>query len=168
MENNLLYLISVKIDEIARELAKRNSVDASFVEARLEGDTLSIYLKPHDRGAPARLAEEAIASTQSSPGATVEFLKAPRAPSDMRLRNRMKTRGWNVVGKITNKYGMKSNVYHPFVEALRDVNISRAEQRSIVAKILRSNGNNPAPLSVEYFLDNTLEYLAQEKAGRTQ
>jgi hypothetical protein len=165
MQDNLLYLISVKTDEIARELARRNSVNGSFVEARLEGDTLSIFLKPYDRNAPAKATGEETAITQSEFGTKGGFVKTSHVHRyDGRLRNRMRTRGWNVVGKVTNKYGAKSNVYHPFVEALKDVNVSRAEQRSIVARILRANGNDPSANSIEYFLDNTLEFLAQMRS----
>ena len=158
MRDNLLYLISAKIEDIANELARRNSIEGSFVEARLEGDLLSIFLKPLDRiGSKASPGTGASANQANS--AVVRASPSVRAAG--KKRNRMRTRGWNVVGQITNKYGMRSNVYYPFVVALIDANVSRAEQRSIVAKILRSNGNNPSTESIKYFLDNTLEFLAQ-------
>jgi hypothetical protein len=79
----------------------------------------------------------------------------------------MRTRGWSVVDQVTNKYGQKANIYQPFVDALKDTSIPRAEQRSVVSKILRSNGNTPSADSVDYFLENTLEYLRGQAATRS-
>lgn len=75
----------------------------------------------------------------------------------------MKTRGWEVVGKMTNSRGLTAVIYKPFVEALKAGDLTPAEQRTVVARILRSNGNHPEDASVDYFLNNTLEYLRQRK-----
>jgi hypothetical protein len=81
-----------------------------------------------------------------------------------RKRNRMKTRGWEAVGRITNSKGQKCTIYKPFVDALRDSSLTVEEQKAVVARILRSNKNKPSEESVRYFLENTLEYLQSQMA----
>jgi hypothetical protein len=49
LKNELQYVISVRLEELANELSKRNSVHGNLVDARLDGDVLSLYLKPLDR-----------------------------------------------------------------------------------------------------------------------
>jgi len=169
MKNDLLYVVSVKIEELANELSKRNSIQGALVDARLDGDTLSIYLKPLDRGSTPGSSEPSVGSpahrTVSAHATVSTRIVVPKRRA--RSRNRMRTRGWSVVGQVTNKYGQKANIYQPFAEALKDTSISRAEQRSIVSKILRSNGNTPSADSVDYFLENTLEYLRGQAATRS-
>jgi hypothetical protein len=166
MKNDLLYVISVKIDELAAELSKRNSIIGTLVDARVEGDTLSIYLRPLDRMASTRSSEpKSATASHRAPGAdaTLSARLAIRKRRARGKRNRMKTRGWSVVGQVTNEYGQKANVYQPFAEALKDTSISRTEQRAIVSKILRSNGNIPSADSIEYFLEKTLQYLKETR-----
>jgi hypothetical protein len=79
-------------------------------------------------------------------------------------RNRMKTRGWAVVGRITNSKGQQCSIYKPFVDALQRKQMSIEEQRKTVENILKSNRNRPTEDSINYFLENTLEYL---KGGTT-
>jgi hypothetical protein len=71
----------------------------------------------------------------------------------------MKTRGWVPVGRIVNSKGQKCTIYKPFVDALQNQELTPEEQRKKVESILRANRNRPSEESVEYFLDNTLEYL---------
>ena len=73
----------------------------------------------------------------------------------------MKTRGWQVVAKMTNSKGQTAVVYKPFVEALFGKRLTPAQERTLVAQILRSNGNDPTDGSIDYFLMNTKEYLEQ-------
>jgi len=79
-------------------------------------------------------------------------------------RNRMKTRGWLSVARITNSKGQKCTIYKPFVDALEKPNISYEEKKQLVEKILRANKNKPSEESILYYLENTLEYL---KGGKT-
>jgi len=74
----------------------------------------------------------------------------------------MKTRGWNVVTKTTNSKGQTVTIYEPFVIALRGQKLTRTEQRKRVVDVLRQNGNRPGPVSIDYYLSNTLEYLQKE------
>jgi hypothetical protein len=78
-------------------------------------------------------------------------------------RNRMKTRGWDVVARITNSKGQKCTIYEPFVDALSNPKLTFQEQRKLVEQILKSNRNRPSEDSIQYFLENTLEYLRQKK-----
>ncbi len=83
------------------------------------------------------------------------------------MRNRMKTRGWQVVAKIVNSKGQTAVVYKPFVEALFGKQLTPAQQRAVVSEILRSNGNDPTEASVEYFLTSTIDYLTQVNKQET-
>jgi hypothetical protein len=74
-------------------------------------------------------------------------------------RNRMRTRGWGIVAKTVNSKGQTVTIYEPFVEALRGKKLSRREQEAVVARLLRDNGNRPGRVSIDYYLDNTLEFL---------
>ena len=73
----------------------------------------------------------------------------------------MRTRGWGVVAKTVNSKGQTVTIYEPFVEALRGKALSRREQEAVVSRILRDNGNHPGRVSIDYYLSNTLEYLAR-------
>lgn len=87
-----------------------------------------------------------------------------------RIRNRTKTRGWDVVAKIKNTRGQTCTIYRPFVTALSGANLSRREAYGVVRRIITQNGNDPNPATVDYFLNNTLEYLSsagQEKGAAT-
>jgi len=54
---------------------------------------------------------------------------------------------------------LKANIYEPFVKALEGKELSKTEQRKIVKDIIISNGNDPNRESVDYMLENTLEYM---------
>jgi hypothetical protein len=71
----------------------------------------------------------------------------------------MKTRGWQVVARTTNSKGQKCSIYKPFVDALKNTELPLDERKKIVEGILRSNRNRPSEESIQYFLENTLEYL---------
>ena len=72
----------------------------------------------------------------------------------------MKTREWEI-GRITNSKGQKCSIYKPFVDALQNPNLTNEEQKKVVEEILRSNRNRPSETSIQYFLENTLEYLKE-------
>lgn len=77
-----------------------------------------------------------------------------------RIRNRTKTRGWDVVAKIKNSRGQTCTIYRPIVDALQGRHLPRKEAYAAVRKIITQNGNDPNPSTVEYFLNNTLEFLS--------
>jgi len=74
----------------------------------------------------------------------------------------MKTRGWDVVAKFVNSRGQSCTIYRPFYDTLSSRKFKPREAYSAVRDILVSNGNNPKPSSVEYFLNNTLEYVGRK------
>ena len=94
---------------------------------------------------------------------SVETPKKQRLRKSTKKRNRMKTRGWTIVARIINRKGQKCTIYQPFVEALRNPNLTLEEQNKIVEDILRSNKNKPSDESIQYYLTNTLEYLNGER-----
>jgi hypothetical protein len=75
----------------------------------------------------------------------------------------MKTRGWDVVARITNSKGQYCAIYKPLVEALQNPKLTIEEQKKAVEGILKSNRNRPTETSIQYFLENTLEYLQKQK-----
>ena len=146
----------IPVDELRLLLRSQYGVDLTGVEPYLDGDSIVFAMRLQGatkQGVKSNAIKE-----------TVETM-TPRIRRRRRKRNRMRTRGWNVVGKIKNSYGLTANVYGPLVEELRGREIVRSEQRKIVRQLLISNGNEPSNDSVDYFLDNTLEYLAQQSEG---
>ena len=63
---------------------------------------------------------------------------------------------------MLNSRGQVATIYEPFVAALRGVKAPRRRLENLVAEVLRSNGNKPGRESIQYFLDNTLEFLNKE------
>jgi hypothetical protein len=75
----------------------------------------------------------------------------------------MKTRGWQIIARMINSKGQKCTIYGPFVDVLRDTKLNPEERKAAVEKILRLNKNRPSEASIRYFLENTLEYLANQQ-----
>ena len=149
-------VFKVPVDELRMLLQNQYQVDLSGVFPYLDGEYIVFAIQMGSESA----------SLSSSPitQSAVEK-KRTRSRKRLRKRNRIKTRGWKVLGQITNSRGLKANVYEPFVEALRDLEITRSEQKKIVRQIMIGNGNNPSDESVEYHLDNTLEFIFQQEKG---
>lgn len=70
-----------------------------------------------------------------------------------------------MVARITNSKGQKCTIYEPFVDALSNPKLTSQEQKRIVEQLLKSNRNRPSEDSIQYFLENTLEYLRQKQPG---
>lgn len=148
----------IPIDELRSILKKQHGVDLTGVEPFIDRESIVFSLQlPSEEG-------------RSSPPGGVrsnlpEFpeIKVPRR-ARRRKRNRIKTRGWKVLERITNSQGLSAKVYEPFVSAFKDNKLTRAEQRTIVREIMVRNGNSPTEESVDYYLDNTLEYLGRGRA----
>ena len=163
-----MVVIRVPVSALAEEVRSRHELTEELFDAKLEGDSLLLYFRkssPQD-------------STRSMNYVPVTLYLSRETSSRHRARkeegktlgihqrrkrvkrNRMKTRGWQIVAKITNSKGQTAVVYKPFVDSLFGKTVTPAVQRAKVAEILRSNGNEPTDASVDYFLMNTLEYLA--------
>lgn len=144
----------IPIDELRAVLKKQHGVDLSEVEPFIDGEHL-VFAFQHASSEPSEveISSPGVASKPELP----PVRKARR--QRRRKRNRVKTRGWRVIERITNSQGLRANIYEPFVSALREDNGTRAEKRAIVRGIMERNGNSPTPDSIDYYLDNTLEYL---------
>ncbi len=167
-------IIRVPVDEIRAILREQYKIDLTGVEPYLDGDSLAFALpivsetraippgaKDLASVGPAKIAQRAVERRLTElPGVTVESaVRRKKARRRRRRRNRVKTRGWPIAARITNSKGLVANVYEPLVKALDGREVTRAEQKKVVRQLMVENGNDPSPESVEYFLDNTLEYL---------
>lgn len=158
MAEELVLQVRWPIADLEAMARGKHKITEKLTDVRLEGDVLVLYFARGTTASGAAMVSTTVVvpSGKKSPG--------PQAPTPARRRkkgkrNRMKTRGWAVEAKVVNSRGLTATVYKPFVDALKGHDLSPAEQRAIVARILRSNGNNPEEGSVEYYLGNTLEYL---------
>lgn len=152
-------LFRVPLEELRALLQSQHDVDLSGVEPYIAGDHLVFAVQvSSDKSNPT----ESAGGTESSIG------RLPRGSGirrTRRKRNRIKTRGWKVVGKIKNSQGLVANIYEPFVTALKGGTMTRAEQQKAVREIIVRNSNHPTEESVDYYLENTLEYLSLKKTG---
>jgi len=153
MSEEVLTLVKIPISQIEQSVRSKHSLPDALVDVRLEADSLVLYF--------AEKPKVQTAETFAQTSAVVQIRRRRRA---RRKRNRMKTRGWEIVGSMVNSKGQTCTIYKPFVEALKQA-MSPADQKSIVAKILKSNGNRPSEVSISYFLENTLEYLNSQKGS---
>jgi hypothetical protein len=150
MPEEILTIVRIPVAEIEESLRTKHILPKVLADVRVEGDSLVFCFS--DEQQPA----EGTASPVLSD-------RVPRRRRAHRKRNRMRTRGWETVARMINSKGQKCAIYKPFVEALHDPGLDVEEQKSIVAKILKSNRNRPSEASIRYFLENTLEYLQNER-----
>jgi len=148
MPEEVLTVVKIPITEIEQTLREKHVLPKLLVDVRIDEDNLVLCFSDELK------TEEEDSSRSIGLGR-----KRRRAH---RKRNRMKTRGWEIVGRMTNSKGQKCTIYKPFVDALRDSSLRVEEQKAVVARILRSNKNKPSEESVRYFLENTLEYLQSQ------
>jgi len=151
MQEQVYTLVKIPVTEIEEWLRSKYVLPSLLSDFRIEEKSLVIIFTEKEN----LLKERELQALKK------QGLKR-RSP---KKRNRMKTRGWNVVARITNSKGQQCTIYQPFVEALQKPNLTMEEQNKIVEGILRSNKNKPSEDSVKYFLENTLEYLKGEKKG---
>jgi hypothetical protein len=154
-------VVQVPIVDVATEIATSHSINLPFLTAKIAAGSLVFEFGSGE--VPASPSPDAETGSEgpmqaSSTGSPTKGRQRRRTGH----RNRMKTRGWGVVSKMTNSRGQTVTIYQPFVEALKDVKASRRDKERAVAQILRSNGNNPGRESVRYYLENTLDYLTRE------
>src|SRR3990170_3604165 len=152
MGEEVLTLVRIPLSQIERSVRSKHSLPDALVDVRIEADSLVLYFaeKPKVETATAYAQDSSLIKTRR---------KRRRA---RRKRNRMKTRGWEIVDRMVNSKGQACTIYKPFVEALKQP-MSTTDQKSVVTKILKSNGNRPSETSITYFLENTLEYLQKSE-----
>lgn len=167
MDEEVRTSIRVPIQAVAEALRARHELTDELVNVRLEGDTVVFEFK---RTAPV---DSSFVSTVSmvrevthegpSNGAQPIRPKPEQRQRKQARRNRMKTKGWAVVAKIDTARGHTAMVYEPLVKELERP-LSPTQQRAIVGRLLRENGNDPSEASIEYYLQSTLEYIEKKKA----
>jgi len=144
-----LTLVKIPITDVVDWIRTKHALPSVLKEFRVEEETLVLCFAE---------VEESQREQDS------QLLKNhTRKRKARRRRNRMKTRGWEVVARITNSKGQYCAIYKPFVEALQDPKLTIEEQKKVVETVLKSNRNRPAEASIQYFLDNTLEYLQKQR-----
>ena len=146
MSEEVLTIVKIPLQQIEQSVRSKHTVPDALTDVRLEGDSLVLYFADKPK---VQTIEPPISSSVT---------RTRRKRRAHRKRNRMRTRGWEIVDRIVNSKGQKCAIYKPFVDALKHP-LSPTDRKLVVAKILRSNGNRPSETSIAYFLENTLEYL---------
>lgn len=153
--------------EIEREVRANARVVGSLIDVSIEKDALVFAFAPADSGevlvAPGQTPRPPKGYLSDTPH-SVERIRRRRK---RRVRRRTKTRGWPIVAKFTNSRGQSCAVYAPMFDALSSDRLSRREAFGVIREILESNGNDPSRSSVDYYLQNTLEYIAKTKGERS-
>jgi hypothetical protein len=150
MPEEVLTIVKIPLSEIAESVKTKHALPSKLTDARIEGESLVLSFAEED--------QEAVEKEVALP--VLSFVENPqRKRRPRKKRNRMKTRGWAVVARITNSKGQKCSIYKPFVDALQNSQLEPEEQKKKVETILKANRNKPTEESIEYFLNNTLEYL---------
>lgn len=145
MTTQVITVVKVPINEIEEWLRTKYDLPSLLTDFQIGENNLVLSFREDET--PDKEVDQQVAARQS------------RRRRAHRKRNRMKTRGWEVVGRITNSKGQKCTIYKPFVDVLQESNLPKEEQKKIVERILKSNRNRPSDTSIQYFLENTLEYL---------
>lgn len=144
--------------ELEQKLRERLAISQDLADVRVEGSDLvfEFWVAPTPRPRSGRTPQKAKKQVQKQKDSPVGARKRRKSN-----RNRMRTRGWELVGKITNSNGQTAVIYKPLVDALSIPGLSPEQQRDAVERVLKSNGNKPKDASIDYYLNNTLEYLAR-------
>lgn len=158
MTTQVITLVKVPITEIEEWIRTKYDLPSLLTDFKIEENNLVLHFR-EDENTNKEINEQIVSATK------------PRRRRAHRKRNRMRTRGWEVAGRISNSKGQKCTIYKPFVEALQNTNLTNEEQKKVVERILRSNKNRPSEVSIQYFLENTLEFLnsgTNEQVQRTE
>jgi hypothetical protein len=139
MSEEVMLIVKIPIRQIADDIRDRHMMAEQLFDVKLEAENLVLSFKtPHS--SKAEYDEKNQTVTQSLAPPILE-----RVPKDSMAqrgnktgtirrrrrstRNRMKTRGWQVVGKILNSKGQTAIIYRPFVQALFGKQLTPAQQR---------------------------------------
>jgi hypothetical protein len=161
MPGEQVHLVVRKpLADIEEELRQKYGVRSTLTDVAIEQDALVFTFEGSKSAPPTRLAK-----SESDPAPVPDTTDLTRKRRKRRVRNRMKTRGWDVVAKFVNSRGQPCTIYRPFFDVLSTQKLKRREAYSAIRDILVANGNNPKPSSVEYFLNNTMEYLQSHQGA---
>ncbi|MGA3290870.1 MAG: hypothetical protein ABSD42_11600 [Candidatus Bathyarchaeia archaeon] len=150
MPEEVLTIVKIPLSEIEESIREKHTLPSKLTDVHIEGDNLVLSFTEEEPDTLEREEKQPVSPI-------IQDSQRKRRPR--KKRNRMKTRGWNVAARITNSRGQKCTIYKPFVDALQDSKLSLEEQRKKVEEIIRANRNKPSEESINYFLENTLEYL---------
>lgn len=150
MTAEIQMFVKVPLSEVEEWIRSKYTLPEILNDFRIEGENLVLCFKENTK-------------SEEQPD-TIPAKKRSIRRRSRQKRNRMKTRGWEIIDRMTNSNGQKCVIYKPFVDALQNTTLSKEEQKEVVKKILRKNRNRPSETSIQYFLENTLEYL--EKTER--
>ncbi|MGI0054636.1 MAG: hypothetical protein ACREBZ_02800 [Thermoplasmata archaeon] len=152
-------IVRTPLADLEEDIRRKYTVQSKLTDVAIEQDAIVFTFE----GAPHK--NKVSRSPSPAHSAIPEQVHPVRKRRKRRVRNRMKTRGWDVVGKFVNRRGQSCTIYRPFYDALNAKKLKRREAFSLVKRILVSNSNDPRQSSVEYFLDNTLEYIASRESA---
>lgn len=155
-------MIRRPISTIEAEVRRKYGIEGGLLEVAVEKDAFVLTFEgPALASTARRLRPRVKASTEDR----VESrpVSPERKRARRRVRNRMKTRGWGVVTKFVNSRRQSCTIYKPILDALRATGAKRRESYTAVRQLLIANGNDPGPSSIEYYLDNHLEYLERSE-----
>jgi hypothetical protein len=158
-----MTVVRLAIDELSEEIKRKHRLPGTLVDVRIEADSIVLYFS-RNAEATAPVTRTALRPRSQNPAPSVSVLDTQtvgRRRTAKGRRNRMKTRGWPVVGRFANSRGQNALIYRPFVDALAGKRMAPSEQKAAIAQILRANGNRPSMGSIEYFWLNTIEYLRE-------
>jgi hypothetical protein len=144
--------------DIEEEIRRKYDVRSALADVAIEQEALVFTFDGHPRSEDRSAVSRSVTKQEPIAGPVI------RKRRKHRIRNRMKTRGWDVVAKFANSRGQSCTIYRPFYDALSSQKLKKREAFAAVRDILKANGNNPKPSSIEYFLENTLEYLASKSS----
>ena len=153
LTEQIITTVKIPITEIEKWLRTKHVLPSILTDFRIEEHNLILCFSEEDQSQSKLEQEHQLPKTQT------------KRRIAHRKRNRMRTRGWATVARITNSKGQNCAIYKPFVDALQAPKLTFEEQKKKVEAILRSNRNKPSESSIEYFLENTLEYLRTRKDG---
>ena len=150
MAAEIITVVKIPISQIEEWLRSKHDLPEKLDAFSIEDNNLILNFKEGN------LSENQTGIANSPSVASNNFARKRR---NHKKRNRMKTRGWQIIARIVNSKNQKCSIYKPFVDALQGKQLSLEEQRKVVEGILKSNKNKPTHDSTQYFLENTLEYL---------
>lgn len=148
MPEELLTVVRIPLSEIEDQIRQKHVLPKGLIDTRIQDNALLLYFG------------EATPKPQELP--PIPIVQPPK-PKLVQKFHRTRTKGWKKVATIVNSKGRKCAIYKPFVDSLNSKSLTVEEQGIVVQKILESNGNIPSKETVQYFLDNTLEYVASQR-----
>lgn len=161
-DGEIAHLVIRKpLTSIENEIRKKFAITSPLVDVAVEHDALVMTFQggPYSK---VNASERHTAQPDSTPDSVDTSAGRIRKRSKLRVRNRMRTRGWQIVDKFVNSHGQSCSIYKPILDAIKVKGARRRESYTAVRQLLIANGNDPGPSSVEYFLDNHLEYLKKQ------